>query len=81
MRSVGTIPHPKFRIEVYSQEHYFYIEIEAGPMKQCYKFTKDQASNLGAVQAIMDEAFLTQCYTLFEDMYKAQKAALERASV
>lgn len=79
MRSIGIIPHPKLRIEVYSQEQYFYVEIEAGPMKQCYKFRKDQAKNLGELQALMDDTFLNLCYTRFEEMYLAQKAAIERA--
>lgn len=78
MRSVGRIPHPKFRIEVYSQEQYFYVEIEAGPMKQCYKFSKDQVANLDVVQKVLDEDFLTRCYTRFEDMYTTQKEALTR---
>ncbi len=78
MRTLGIIPHPRFRIEVYSLDKHFYVEVEAGPMKQCYKFHKEQAESLEGVKKIMDAAFLEKSYALFEEMYKNQQAALTR---
>ncbi len=78
MRSIGTLPHTKFRIEVYALEQHLYVEINAGPMKQCYKFKKDTCANLQELAALMDDAFYSACYTQFEEMYKAQTAAINR---
>jgi hypothetical protein len=80
MRSAGIIPHPKFRVEAYVQEQFFYVEINAGPMKQCYKFSKELVSNLQELTQLLDEAFYTKCYSLFEEMYRNQQAATKRFS-
>lgn len=80
MRSIGTLPHAKFRIEVYALEQHLYVEINAGPMKQCYKFKKETCSNLTELAKLMNEDFYNACYAQFEAMYKAQTAAINRLS-
>lgn len=69
MRVVKQIPHPEFKITVFGTEQYFYIEIEAGPMKQAYKLPKDKAKNLDAVQKWLNEDFLAGVHRIFEEMY------------
>jgi hypothetical protein len=78
MRIHATIPHPKYRIVVYSQENHFYIEIEAGPMKQCYKLPKERASNIGDIQKWLDEDFLQRAHSIFENMYINHKDSINR---
>lgn len=78
MRLVETIPHPKLKIVVYALEYHFYIEIEAGPMKQCYKLPKEKAENVAAVRKWLDEEFLNEVYKGFESMYTSHKNAMAR---
>ncbi len=70
MRVVSQIPHPEFKITVFATEQYYYVEIEAGPMKQAYKLPKDKAENLEAVQKWLNHDFLQRAHVIFEDMYK-----------
>ncbi|AEV31643.1 hypothetical protein Oweho_0629 [Owenweeksia hongkongensis DSM 17368] len=78
MRILGTIPHPTFKIVAYTIERYFYIEIEAGPMKQCYKLHKEQVDGLEGVKKWLDEDFLAHLQHTFETMYKSHQASVNR---
>ena len=78
MRILTTIPHPKYRIVVYTTEQHFYIEIEAGPMKQCFKIPKDKAPRQEDVKKWLDEEFLQRAYTIFEDMYRNHTDSINR---
>jgi hypothetical protein len=79
MRLVDTIPHPVFKISVFAMELYFYVEIEAGPMKQCYKYNKDIVPNIAKLKATMDDSFLKEAHENFNAMYRNFSAALEKA--
>lgn len=78
MRLVGSIPHARFKVVVYALEHHFYVEIEAGPMKQCYKLPKERVTSLSQVQEWLDESFSEAAYRRFEDMYRSHTESLER---
>lgn len=77
MRIVDTIAHPHFKITVFGTDLYFYVEIEAGPMKQAYKFNKDKVENLEQLRAIFDGDFLQKIHTHFNSMYLDFKAKLD----
>lgn len=76
MRILGNIPHPEFKIVAYTLEKHFYVEIEAGPMKQCFKLHKETTGNLEGIKKLMNEEFLTRTHQLFEEMYLNYKKAL-----
>lgn len=79
MRLVEVIPHPHFKICVYALEIHFYIEIEAGPMKQCFKFSKDLiSSEKGGLHVLLDEEFFSQTKKQFDSMHQNFKDALLR---
>lgn len=78
MRLLGSIPHPQFKVVVYAQEHHLYVELEAGPMKQCYKLPKDRVSGLAGVQKWLDAEMSTAVYRHFESMYRQHTQALQR---
>lgn len=77
MRIVGTLPHPRFRIVVYELDKHLYVEFEAGPMKQGYKWPKAKMKSLGTVQAAMDEDFLLAVEERFNAMYADMKRLLD----
>ncbi len=76
MRQVGTIPHKDFKIIVYGAEQYFYVEIEAGPMKQCYKFKKELVPNLTELEKVFTPEFKAQIHSVFNTMFVNYKEAL-----
>lgn len=78
MRILGSIPHPQYKIIVYTLERYYYVEIEAGPMKQCLKLHKEQFAGLQEIQSFMDEQFMNKTHKLFEEIYLNYKEALGR---
>jgi hypothetical protein len=78
MRQVGTLPHPQYKIVVYGAEHYFYVEIEAGPMKQCYKFKKDLVANLTELESLFTPEFKAEIYEGFNTMFKSYQKALAK---
>lgn len=77
MRQVGTIAHNRYKIIVYATEQYFYVEAEAGPMKQCFKFLKDDITNLGELEVLFTSQFKDAIYETFNTMFVNYKAALK----
>ncbi len=78
MRILGNIPHPTYKITAYSLDRFYYIEIEAGPMKQCYKLHQENTPGMEGIKKWLDEEFLTRIQPIFEDMYKNHKASIDR---
>lgn len=78
MRVLGTIPHPAFKIVAYTLDRYYYVEIEAGPMKQCYKLPKENTPGLEGIKKWLDRQFQEKANQLFEEMYRNHKAAIDR---
>jgi hypothetical protein len=72
MRLIHTIAHPKLKIMVYGLDRWYYLEMEAGPMKQGYKFDKEAfAGPVELEQHLTQHGFWEVVYTQFESMYKA----------
>ncbi len=80
MRLLAQIPHPKYKIVAYTLELHYYVEIEAGPMKQCYKLHKDTTSGIEGIKKWLDGEFQTHLQTTFEEMYRQHSAAIKRNS-
>ncbi|WP_080239978.1 hypothetical protein [Spirosoma rigui] len=68
MRFVHDIPHPQFRIGLYAWNGKYIVKIEAGPYEQTYKVSEMDISGSEAVQAMLDEAFLTKVAQRFQAM-------------
>ena len=69
MRIVEQIPHSKFRIVLYTTEVYFIIEIEAGPMRQAYKYHKDKYPDVPSVKKTLTDEWLEKLRVGFNQMY------------
>lgn len=74
MRIADTILTPKFRIVVYTLEAHWYLEFEAGPMKQGYKLSKEKYPSLEDAKALITDDFLATVYQNFNHMYLGLKA-------
>ena len=78
MRVIGSIPHSRFKITAYSLEKYFYVEIEAGPMKQCYKLHRETTNGMEGIRKWLSEGFLEEVQRIFEAMYTNHQRALKQ---
>lgn len=79
MRVLANIPHPTYSITAFTLEKYYYIEIEAGPMKQCYKLHKETTDGLEGIKKWLSGGFLEEVQRIFEEMYRNHKKAMEAA--
>ncbi len=50
-------------------ERWHYVEFEAGPMKQGFKFMKDAHPAPADVKSALTDEFLDGVYTIFNQMY------------
>lgn len=77
MRLLDSIPHPTYKIVAYTLDKYYYVEIEAGPMKQCYKLHKESTDGMEGIRKWLSEDFLKEVQRLFEEMYKNHQASIK----
>ena len=73
MRIADSWNTPQFRVVIYTLETAWYVEFEAGPMKQGYKFSKEKWPSLQDVKDALSVEFLTEVYSYFEKMYGSLK--------
>ncbi len=78
MRVVANIPHPKFKITLFSYNEKYLIKLEAGPMEQTYKVSFDEMPNEQDVIKLVDEQFLDQVYDHFTNMFISLRDSKER---
>jgi hypothetical protein len=69
MRIVESWSTKQFKTTIYAMERWHYVEFEAGPMKQGFKFMKDSHPAVGDVKDALTEGFLAEVYATFEKMY------------
>jgi hypothetical protein len=78
MRIADTVIHPRMRIIIYALEKHFYVEFEAGPMKQGFRFSKEQMNGVNGVKALLNDGFVAEVENRFGEMYRQAKAATEQ---
>lgn len=69
MRIVEQLPHPDFRIVIYATDTQFIVEIEAGPMRQAYRFSKERFPLVSDVKECIQPAWLERVRAHFNGMY------------
>ena len=70
MRVVDQLPHPTFRIQLFHFGSNYLVEIEAGPMKQTYRYPTDRFPSPTAVWATVTPEFLERVRIHFNSMYQ-----------
>jgi hypothetical protein len=77
MRLLKEIPHPDFKISIFSWNNRFLIKLEQGLLEQTYKIPEYDISGEAELNTIMDAEFLHQAADRFRDMgrslYEAQR--------
>ncbi len=79
MRVIAELPHPEFKITIFSMNHRFIVKIEKGVLEQSYKLAEmDLTDGVNSVFEILDEEFLKGVSARFMDMGKDFKDAYYR---
>ena len=79
MRVIAELPHPEFKISIFSMNQKFIVKIEKGILEQSYKLAEmDLTDGVNSVFEILDEAFLKGVAARFIDMGKDFKDAYYR---
>ena len=78
MRIIATIPHPKLSISIFSMNDKYQVKFEAGPMEQTFKLSHQEVNGIEGIKKLVDEVFLNEVLTRFNEMYLAFTAAKKR---
>lgn len=78
MRIIGSIPHPKITISIFSMNDKYQVKFEAGPMEQIFKLSHTEVNGIEGIQKLMDEEFMQKIMDRFNEMYLSFKSAKER---
>lgn len=70
MRIVKDIPHPRFKITVYSWNEKYLIKIEDAHLEQVYKIDTMQIADLTEIDAMLSTEFLLKVRDRFVEMGK-----------
>ncbi len=68
MRIVKDIPHPRFKITVFSWNNRYIVKIEDGHLEQVYKIDENQVSSLNEIEQMMSTPFLLKVLERFGQM-------------
>lgn len=79
MRIIAELPHPEFKISIFSMNQKFIVKIEKGVLEQAYKIPEmDLTDGVNSVFELLDEAFLITVAARFAEMNKDFKETYYR---
>jgi len=78
MRVIGSIPHPKLSISIFSMNEKYQIRFEAGNMEQIFKIAHSEVNGIEGIKKMVDDEFLEKVMIRFNEMYLAFKQAKEK---
>ncbi len=68
MRVIEEIPHPKFKIQIFSYNAKYIVKIELGQFEQTYKISETDVMGLDDVKAMINDELLKSCIHRFVSM-------------
>lgn len=79
MRTIAELPHPKFKITIFSMNQKYIIKFEQSGLEQSYKISEmDVLNGVDGVFELLDDDFYKQVESTFENMRITFKEAYER---
>lgn len=78
MRVVGEIPHPSCKITILAWNNRYLLKLEQGLLEQTYKINEYDLAGEQELRTLVDESFVQQALTLFEQMRENLQSAMER---
>lgn len=68
MRIVKEIPHPRFKITVFSWNSKYIVKIEDAHLEQVYKIPESEILSLDELEGMLSTPFLLKCLERFAQM-------------
>jgi hypothetical protein len=68
MRIVKEIPHPRFKITVFSWNGKYLVKVEDAHLEQVFKIPESEIQALDEIDAMLSTAFLLRCLERFSQM-------------
>lgn len=79
MRTVAELPHPDFKITIFSMNQKFIIKFEQGTLEQVYKISEmDVTDGVNSVFQLIDEEFSGSVSKRFAEMRQEFIATYKR---
>ncbi|MEJ7646683.1 MAG: hypothetical protein WKF87_18955 [Chryseolinea sp.] len=79
MRVVGEIPHSECKITVFAWNNRYLIKVEQGLLEQTFKLNEYDVTSEAELHTLIDETFVQEAITRFNDMRSSLQQALQRA--
>ena len=76
MRVIGEIPHPDCKITLFSWNNRYLIKFEQGFLEQTFKVNAFDITQEGDLQKLIDETFIQETLSRFENMDKSLQKRL-----
>ena len=80
MRIVRELAHPECKITFFAWNNRYLIKLEQGFLEQTYKVDQFDIADDSELLKIVDEQFIQQALSLFQQMFRSLSEARERAS-
>lgn len=80
MRVVAEIPHPRFKVTVFSWNAKYIVKIEIDQYEQVYKVNEMDVEGLDQVKEMFNEEFLNGCMQRFLTMRTDFVASFQRVT-
>jgi hypothetical protein len=81
MRIVGEIPHPVCKITLFAWNNRYLIKLEAGLIEQTFKINQFDVTGESDLQKLVDEPFIQEAITRFDEMNRSFRSAMQRADL
>lgn len=78
MRVVREIPHPQVKITIFHWNNRYLLKLEAGAFEQTYKISEFDITSEEDVIAVLDDTFMVQALTRFNEMAESLTDAVKR---
>lgn len=78
MRIIGSIPHPKITITIFSLNDKYQVKFEAGSMEQTFKIAQNEIQGMEGIKKLLDDEFMRKIMERFNEMFLSFKGAKER---
>jgi hypothetical protein len=81
MRIAGHIPHSSIYITVFIMNEKYILKLEAGPMEQVFKFSKDEVKGMDDIKKFLNKEFLDKAIERFNQMFSEMKDSIAKIGI
>jgi hypothetical protein len=79
MRTIAELPHPDFKITIFSMNHKFILKFEQGSLEQVYKIAEtDIVDGVNGIFQLIDEEFSASVAERFKLMRESFLSTYQR---